>query len=167
MPRSRGYSAPRRIKFGLGDIIGPRERFEALGKPLEFVGPTRWECFSDLGVRAILEALAITAPRLVGGVVVLTSTYRRGGGRFSWHQRFAAVDVRTGLSKNVRGELELGTRRGSFAAVSPGQAFAVGQRWQSDLEARLGNAFDVVFGDVEHIDHMHLELDGAKRRAFS
>ena len=149
----------------MSDALGSREALQALGAPLEFVGPTRWECFGVGGVQTILEALALTAPRLEGGVVVITSTYRPPSSRFSWHQRFAAVDVRTGIYRGDDGELELGRRRGSILASSPRQALEVGRRWKSDLEARLGSTFDVVFGDDDaHLDHLHLERDGAKRR---
>lgn len=147
-------------------ILGGRTPLETLGAPLDFVGPVRWECFRDGGLREILEALSLTAPRaLVGGVVVITSTYRRPGERFSWHSRFAALDYRTGLYFNSSGELELGTRPGSIAAATPELALEVAQAWADRLSSRLGSAFDVVFGDARHIDHGHVENDAAKRKA--
>ena len=151
----------------MSSVFGEREALEPIGSPLEFVGPVHWECFRDGGLREILEALSLTAPRaLVDGVVVITSTHRSHGSRFSWHSRFAALDYRTGLYLDEAGDLALGTRRGSIVAATPALALEVAQSWADRLDRRLGSAFDVVFGDARHIDHGHVENDAAKRRVF-
>jgi len=150
----------------VSSVLGNREPLESLGASLEFVGPVRWECFRDGGIREILEALSLTAPReLVDGVIVITSTYRAPGSGFSWHSRFAALDYRTGLYRDQAGNLALGARRGSIVAETPELALEIAQAWADRLSNRLGSNFDVIFGDARHINHGHVENDAAKRKA--
>lgn len=150
----------------MSSVLGNREPLDPIGSSLEFVGPVHWECFRDGGIREILEALSLTAPRgLVDGVVVITSTYRGTGSGFSWHSRFSALDYRTGIYRDQAGNLALGTRRGSIVAPTPELALEVAQAWADRLSNRLGSNFDVVFGDARHIDHGHVENDAAKRKA--
>ena len=144
--------------------FGSRAPLEPLGAALHFLEPVPWEVFASDGSRAILSALCLEAPRTLGGVVVISSTWRRAGSLdpFSWHQRFEAIDWRTGLYRDGLGELLLGGRPGSILAGDPLEALGLAIEWADRVAARLGSEFDVVYGDRRHEDHGHAERDGRK-----
>lgn len=145
--------------------FGSRAPLETLGSPLVFKNPVAWESLASDGTRAICGALSLEAPETVDGVVVITSTHRlqKGLEAFSWHHRAEALDWRTGLYRDgPSGELTVGDRPGSIIAATPADALAVAHEWAERVRARLGNEFDVVFGDARHIDHGHAERDGVK-----
>lgn len=138
------------------------------GLPIVFQHPVPHEVFARPAVQAILEAAAMTAPRLEGDVVYVTSTYRARlpDDPFSYHSFDAyptgasvagcAIDIRA-VDEHMRDGAIMGASRG--AQISAGYA------WADRIRARLWSTYDVVFGDPRHIDHMHVELDGRKAAA--
>jgi len=147
-------------------LVGNRHPLELLGGLVEFKHPTPWEWFAIPGNVELLEALAMTKPETVDGIVVVTSTWRpfdeaRG---FSWHNAGRALDWRTGIVGDSRARpVEIGDRPGSIVAPTPELALDIALEWASNLRARLGSCYDVVLGDARHIDHGHAENDGGKR----
>jgi len=158
-----------------GDFLttyGDRSPLRTLGTSLAF-RRVPWECLETPGFRAIARALALEAPTLVDQVVVVTSTHRgpdpaampdSWAEPFSYHQRFAALDWRTGLSREGS-DLRLGARPGSIVADTPLEALEIAKAWAARVRARLGPEFDVLLGDANHIDHGHAEHDARKAAA--
>lgn len=105
------------------------------------------------GISRILWALSMTAPRTVGGVVMITSTFRPDPN--SYHSKYRAIDVRTGF-----GNFD---RRGAIINDGPEDFMKKAQAWAWRIRHRLGFEFDVVFGDDSHKDHIHVEHDANRQ----
>ena len=107
----------------------------------------------NVAIPRIFYALSMTAPKLVGEMIVITELWREGSG---YHPKCRAVDVRTGVySRNLTG---------AIVGSSQDQRKQFGIDWAKRLRLRLGYEFDVIFGtDNAHIDHMHIEHDEKKQ----
>lgn len=136
--------------------FGVREALEPLGALLEFSNPVPWEVLASDGCRRILSALALEAPETVGGIVVVTSTWRptAGANEFSYHHAAEAIDWRTGVDRP--------RSPGSVVAPSRIERIEISKAWAARVAARLGCEFDVIFGPPKHIDHGHAERDSLK-----
>lgn len=143
-------------------LYGSRIAMVPLGPRLIFEREVPAECIANPDFGRLCMALTLEAPETVDGVVVVTSTWRPEARRFSWHQRFAALDWRTGLYRMADGDMGLRTLTGSILADDPSEALSIGRAWRERMAARLGDTFDVLLGDEDHIDHGHAEHDGSK-----
>lgn len=112
-------------------------------------------------VARIFYAAALEAPLLVGDVLVITDAARlpTQGANASLHKPpaapgehgFAAIDIRTGVGSE--------RREGQIEAPDDAQRLEKARHWAARIRARLGDEYDVVFGDAAHHDHIHVEHD--------
>ena len=117
------------------------------------------DAFSEMRARlwGALRVVALEAPQTIASVVVVTDFYRDGDP--GYHGKLWAFDVRA-VSREA-------TARGGIQAGNREQAIEIGKAWRTRVALRLGSDFDVVFGDPEHLDHLHVELDQRKvERSF-
>jgi hypothetical protein len=114
-----------------------------------------WEVIEQPGIRSILRAVSLEAPRMVGDVVVVTSAWRESEGVFSWHWAGRALDIRTGILLDQ-------STTGAVIGPNPKARTAICGEWAMRIRTRLGLEFDVIFGDAQHIDHIHIEHDGVR-----
>ena len=113
----------------------------------------------------LIEVARKEAPPTVGGCIVIVSIYRKPakGARFSYHHVGRAVDLRTDLSITPEGMIRAGGREG--AIVDPdevGGALTEARDWAQRIRERLGNEYDVVWNQADHLSHLHLEFDRRK-----
>jgi hypothetical protein len=132
--------------------IGPRVAF----KSGEF-GARLYGEFFEPGPAALVRAFALEAPPTKGGIIVVTSVWRKPGAKPSQHPELMAVDVRTGIDDTrLQGGILGATREVRYGHAS---------EWAARVQMRLGSEYDVVFGaEVRHVDHIHGEWDRRKRR---
>lgn len=138
----------------MATIFGEKVPLEAAGALIRFEQEVPWELFERPGIRAMLRAVSMEAPRTIGGIVVVTSTWRPFSGQFTYHNRCDALDIRTGVDGS--------SRQGAIIAPTREARIEAARAWAVRMKLRLGVEYDVVFGDERHIDHFHLEHDGAK-----
>lgn len=102
----------------------------------------------DPEVRRILDVVRITAPKMVDGAVWVTSANDGTHEDGSKHFTDEAFDVRV---RNLKG----------FKWGPDGRFFFCEEAdaWAKRIRFELGSAYDVVYGDEDHIDHIHVELD--------
>ncbi len=139
-------------------LFNHREPLQVVGARIEFKGSVPWEVLQSTGVQRILQAAACEAPETVGNVITVTSTHRVATttSRFSYHLLGEAVDIRTGVFEAAH------TARGAVVRATEADRRAISDAWAERIRQRLGGEFDVVYGDGKHIDHIHIERDGAK-----
>lgn len=141
----------------MATLFGEKIPLEAAGPLIRFEQEVPWELFERPGIRAILRAVSMEAPRTIGGIVVVTSTWRPFVGEFTYHNRCDAIDVRSGVDGS--------SRQGAVIAPTREERIEVARAWSVRIKLRLGIEYDVVFGDARHIDHLHIEHDGSKAMA--
>ena len=131
---------------------GPEIRFKTTAPPAVLYGE-----FFEPGPAALVRAFALEAPPTKGGVVVVTSVYRKPGSKPSYHPELEAVDVRTGVDD---------TRLvGSILGRTRADRYAKAEAWAERVRKRLGSEFDIIYGEASrHVDHIHGEWDRRKRR---
>lgn len=140
----------------MGTLFNDRSALVTVGPRIEFALPVPWELFERPGIRPMLRAISLEAPQTVDGVVVITSTIRDPENDFSWHWNANALDVRTGCFDRMA------RSPGAIIAPTYEDRVRLAAEWAARIRNRLGLEYDVIFGDARHIDHMHIEHDGAK-----
>lgn len=124
-----------------------------IGRKIEFKTHVylRAEHLMDHSIPRILYVASMTAPKTVDDVIVITDLWRTGSG---YHPKFKAVDIRTGIGVPLR--------RGAIDAQSHEMKMRRANEWAGRMRIRLGFEYDVIFGDEDHIDHIHIEHDSTK-----
>lgn len=138
-------------------MFGEKVALEVKGAMIRFDQDVPWELFERPGIRAILRAVSMEAPRTISGIVVVTSSWRPEVGPFSYHHRADALDIRTGIERSAAPGAIIGPTREARMEIA--------RQWAVRMKLRLGVEYDVQFGDVKHIDHFHIEHDGLKAMA--
>lgn len=107
-------------------------------------------------VSAMIRHAAETCPPLTDDTMVIVEGWRDGPAGASLHSASKAIDIRAVDS--------LG-RPGAICGKTQDDQIEAGRLWAHRLRQKLGNCYDVVFGDPRHINHLHVELD-PKRRPY-
>ena len=80
--------------------------------------------------------------------------------KFSYHAVGRAVDIRTGLKLDDRGDVLLFERAGSIANEYAEDGYHAVLGWAQLIRNALGDGYDVVYGiEQNHVDHIHIERD--------
>lgn len=104
----------------------------------------------------MVRVAAETAPTLRDNTLVLTEAWRPGHSQSSLHPACKAVDIRA---------VDDGDRPGAIVGADKDDQIEAGARWAERMRKKLGDNYDVCFGDASHINHIHLERD-VKRRPY-
>lgn len=107
-------------------------------------------------VACMVRFAAETAPTLKENTMVIVEGWRAPLERASLHPACKAIDIRA-----IDGLM----RPGAILGESEEQKVLLGRRWASRLRDKLGEDYDVVFGDPNHLSHIHIERD-VKRRPY-
>ena len=134
----------------------PSPNFREYGPRITFKpGETGAWLFADalLELGPALSVLARRAPTLRGNELVVTEVWRPGAGL---HPKLRAFDVRA---------VDLQGRVGSVVGPTRQERITTALDWARRARLELPAWFDVVYGDPNHLDHVHVELDPRKRQA--
>jgi hypothetical protein len=88
--------------------------------------------------------------------MVLTEAWRPGPSQASLHPACKAIDIRA---------VDPSDREGAIIGEDEEEQIEIGERWAERIRQKLGDNYDVVFGDALHINHIHVERD-VKRRPY-
>lgn len=102
----------------------------------------------DPEIRRIIDAARLHAPEMTDNTVWITSAADGKHSQGSRHYTSEAFDIRV---KNVKG----------FKWSLMGD-WKFNQRvadWAEAIRFELGSKYDVVYGDAQHLDHIHCEFD--------
>ena len=92
----------------------------------------------DPDIHLMLYVSVITAPPTRDGIIWVTSAWRPNGK----HSTNEAFDIRI---KNVKGFTY------SYNTIVA--------NWAERIRSHLGYKYDVLYGDPDHMDHIHIEFD--------
>ena len=118
--------------------------------------------FQDPAICRIIAVVAETAPLTRDNAVVITEGHRLArSGNLSLHPKLKALDVRTGIDDPLlTGSILVGSGgNGLEIRAMRDHRISVAQAWAGRIAMRLGTDCQVVFGDPQHINHMHIEND--------
>jgi len=104
----------------------------------------------------MVRVAAETAPTLRDNTMMLTEAWRPGHAQASLHPACKALDIRA---------VDHSDRPGAIVGIDDEERIRIGDRWAERMRKKLGDNYDVVFGDANHINHIHLERD-VKRRPY-
>ncbi len=107
-------------------------------------------------IAAMVRVAAETAPTLRDNTLVLTEAWRPGHSQASLHPACKAIDIRA---------VDGADRPGAIVGADEAEQTVAGDRWAERMRQKLGDNYDVVFGDQKHINHIHVERD-VKRRPY-
>ena len=105
----------------------------------------------DPEIRRILDVARMTSPKMLGDSVWVTSANDGSHKQGSKHFKNEAFDIRI---RNL-----VAFKWGASGEFIFNETI---NNWARQLRLELGEDYDVVYGDAQHLNHIHIEYDPKK-----